>query len=248
MSTQQALSRHSLEVTMTQRFSKVFILGTTVALMTGCGGGGDSGTSAAVSVVTSFPFQSSYQARIKAGSQDNYIISGTCSGTATQTNGATTSATFEGVPGFAASQTMTVQYSNCTPYSNAVSATSYFNAIYSLIGTSTPGVRYESLPIALSIPVSVKVGDTAVLGTITVYADSSKNSVTGQRILSFVIEPDTASTAIVNYISKEYNAGNQLLTTVQSRYRLTSDGTVTSIGFDIQYSTTSTNHLIYTKS
>lgn len=235
---------------MIKHFVQTFVLGTTTALLFGCGGGGDSGaTAAAVAASTTFPLQAGYQARIKAGSQDNYAVSGTCAGTATLTNGAPTAATFEGASGFAASQTVTVRFPSCSALSSAaVTGTAYFNASYAPIGTSIPGVRYETLPSGLSVPVSVKVGDTAVLGNLTVYADSSKASVTGQRVLSYVIEADTATTAIVNLISKDYNSSSQLLSTSQARFRIATDGTLTSTTIDIQYSTTNTSHLTYTKS
>jgi len=235
---------------MIKHLVQTFVLGTTAALIFGCGGGGDSGASAApVAASTTFPLQAGFQARIKAGSQDNYTVSGTCAGTATLSNGSTTAAVFEGVSGFAASQTVTLNFPNCAAMtSNALSGTSYFNANYAPIGTSIPGVRYETLPSALSVPVSVKVGDTAVLGALTGYADSSKASVTGQRVLSFVVEADTTSTVIINLISKDYNSSNQLVSTAQSRFRLTADGTLTSTTINVQYSTTSTSHLTYTKS
>ena len=59
--------------------------------LSGCGGGGgDSGTTIAV---TSFPLQAGYKARISAGSADNFSISGTCTGTANFTTGAAYPAT-----------------------------------------------------------------------------------------------------------------------------------------------------------
>ena len=67
-------------------------------------------------------------------------------------------------------------------------------------------------------------------------------------MLSYVVEADTANTAIVNLISKAYNTANQPLFTQQGRYRIAADGTLSVMTIDIQYSTTSTTHLIYTKS
>lgn len=228
--------------------AQIIILGTTVTVLAGCGGGGDSGI--AGSGATTFALQAGYQARIKAGAVDNYTLSGTCAGTATISTGAPTTATFEGVAGFAVAQTVTLNSTNCTPATNAVSATVYLNASYAPLGTSIPGMRYEKfLTAPPSLPVSVKVGDTAVLATLTVYADSTKATVTGQRVLSYVIETDgsSTSTALVNVIAKDYNAASQPLSTTQSRSRIAVDGTLTPTTIDIQNSTTNTNHLVLTK-
>ena len=228
----------------TQRLA--IIVAASATLLAGCGGGDSGGTLAAV---TSFPLQAGYQARIKAGSNDNFTISGTCAGTATISNGAATASAFEGISGFAATQTATLNFTNCTPATNAVSGTSYFDTGYTPIGSSIPGVLYEKfLTAPAAIPASVKVGDTAVVATSTVYTDSTKSVASGQRVLSYVVEADSVNTAIVNLISKGYNAANQPLFTQQSRYRISADGSLTVITIDIQYSTTSTTHLVYTKS
>ena len=79
------------------------LLGMSAVLLAGCGGGGSSSDSAAVSV-SAFPLQAGYQARIIAGHTDNFTVSGTCTGTATITNAATSASNFEGVAGFIGQQ------------------------------------------------------------------------------------------------------------------------------------------------
>lgn len=230
----------------------VMALGTTSALLVGCGGGGgDAGsatTTNAATVTTAFPLQAGYRARIVAGAADNFTVSGTCAGTAMITSSTAVVSTFEGVSGFASAQTATMNLSNCTPATNAVSGTSYFDASYAPLGSSTPGLEYAKfLTAPPPIAASVKVGDTTVFATLTTYTNSGKTVPTGQRVLSYVIEPDGASTAIVNLISKAYNLSGQLLYTEQSRYRIAADGGLTAVSIDVQYSTTSTVHLVYTK-
>ena len=221
----------------------------TSAFLQACGGGGGgsyAGTS--VTPVTSFPLLAGYKARIAAGASDSYAISGTCAGNAAVTSAAATPATFEGITGYSVAQTATINFTNCTPASAAVTSTVYYDSSYSPLGSSTIGVDYakfETAPPAL--PTSVKVGDTAVVATLTVYANSTKATVTGQRVLSYVVEADTSITAIANLITKAYNASGQLLYTQQSRFRIAADGSLTSMSIDVQYSTTSTNHLVYTK-
>jgi len=218
-----------------------------VVLISGCGGGGDSG-SATVSTM-SFPAQAAYRARVAAGSTDNFTVSGTCAGTATYTDGVATASTFEGVTGFAASTTVSINLTNCTPATSAVSGTSYYDSNYSPLGDSIPGVEYAKFVTAPPpLPTTVKVGDTAVYATFALYTDSTKATTTGQEVLSYVVEADTATTAVVNLISKEYNTSNQLLSTQQSRYRIAADGTLTTLSIDVQLSTTSTTHIVLTKS
>ena len=219
----------------------------TLALLQGCGGGG-SGSGTSVTPVTSFPLLAGYKSRIAAGASDSYTISGTCAGNAAITSAAAIPATFEGVTGYSLAQTVTINVTNCTPASNAVTATAYYDSNYSPIGSSIIGVEYTKFATAPpALPTSVKVGDTAVVATLTVYADSTKTAVTGQRVLSYVIESDTSTTAIANLITKAYNSSGQLLFTAQSRFRIAADGALTSMSIDIQYSTTSTNHIVFTK-
>ena len=226
----------------------VILVSAAASLMAGCGGGG-SDAGGVTTPTTSFPLQAGFRARVAGGSTDNFTVSGTCTGTATFTNGAASASAFEGVSGFAATQTATVNFTNCSPATNAVSATGYYDASYTPLGSSTPGVEYAKfLTAPPPLPASVKVGDTAVYATLTTYTDSTKSVTTGQRILSYVIEADTANTAVGNLITKGYNASSQLLYTQQARYRIAADGTLTAVSVDIQYSTTSTRHLVYTKS
>lgn len=228
---------------MLKRSAWVFVLGA-AALFSGCGGGGDSppGTD------PSFPLLAGYRARISAGATDNFTVSGTCTGTATFSESAPTAATFEGVQGFATVQTATLSLINCTPATGSVSGTSYHDSNYAPLGTSVPDLVYEKFATTPSpLPASVKVGDTAVYATLTAYTDSSKSVTTGQEVLSYVIEADTAGTAVVNFIARSYDTSNQLLSTQQSRYRIAADGTLTTISVDLQYSTTSSTHLVFTK-
>jgi hypothetical protein len=226
----------------------VIVISAATSLLSGCGGGGGGDGGGAAPTPTSFPLQAGYRARIAGGSTDTFTVSGTCTGTATFTSGAATTSTFEGVSGFAAAQTATVSFTNCTPATSAVSGTGYYDGSYSPLGSSIPSVEYTKfLTAPPPLPASVKVGDTAVYATLTSYTDSTKSVTTGQRVLSYVIEADTANTAIGNLITKGYNASSQLLFTQQSRYRIAADGTLTVVSIDIQYSTTSTTHLVYTK-
>ena len=217
-------------------------------MLAACGGGGGGGTPAAATTSASplsFPLKSAYATLVASGYSKSYSISGTCSGTATETVGpAVGGASFEGSAGvLAASHTQTVNFTNCTPASSAVTGTGYWDSNYNPLGTLVVGSLYRVYPTPISIPASVTVGSTGTLGTGFNYANSSKGTPTGQIVISYVIEPDTASSAIVNLIGRTFDTQGRLTSTEQDRYRITATGAATPVSIDIQYALTSTTHL-----
>jgi hypothetical protein len=216
------------------------------ALMTlaACGGGG--GGSTAPSTTTTYPFRSGYQSLISQSEVNSFSISGTCTGTATETRSAAVPATFEGTAGVSTTTTLTGSYSNCTPASFASTGVSYYDTNYKPLGSATPGTDYAVYSVT-DLPISVKVGDTAQFGTADVYSSNTKQVKTGTRTRSYAVEADSGNTAIINVITKAYNTSNQLLITQQSRYRINTSGQFTAVSKDIQYSTTNTSHMLWTK-
>lgn len=216
-------------------------------MILGCGGGGGDSSNQTVSTA-SFPLQAANKSRVITGAVDNFSISGSCTGTATITNAQAVPAVFEGTSGFAGTQTITLNFTSCNQVSTAGTGTQYYDQNYTILGFNFQGEEYGKIVSNMpQIPTSVKVGDTAVFATINTYTDSTKAVPKGQRLLSYVIESDTANTAIANLITKGYNTSGQLLYTNQTRYRLSSDASLTTISIDLQYSTTSTLHLILSK-
>lgn len=230
------------------RLTKLLLLTLSTVALVACGGGGGGGGDSAAPAVTSFPLLAGYKALTAAGGTNNYAVTGSCSGSATIADGVAVAASFEGVNGYSTTSTATVNVTNCTPASNSSSNTTYYDANYTPLGSSTPGSEYAKVvTVPPPLPASVKVGDAGAYATLTVYADGTKATVTGSRTFSFAVEADTPSTAIVNLIAKDYDTSNTLLFTQQSRYRIAADGKLTSTTIDLQYSTTSTFHLLLTK-
>lgn len=219
-------------------------------LLSACGGGGGGEATAvqgpAASTV-SFPLQSGYRALIASGLAKSFTISGTCSGSGNKSSSpANTAATFEGTAGFSATSTLTLTYTNCTPASTAVTSTAYFDTNYDPRGVNSIGVNYGVYLTPLVIPTSVTVGGTGTLGTLTLYTSSTKATPNGRIDLSYVVEAETSTTAIVNLIAKIYNSAGTLTATEQDRYRITATGALTPTSIDIQYANGSTNHLVFT--
>ena len=213
--------------------------------LTACGGGGGGGGAppGPVTSTLSFPLQSGVRTLNATGGSYSFTANGTgavpangdCTGTLNGTNGpANLGTTFEGAPALSSTDVITMTFTNCLPATIAETSTSYYNSTYVSLGYSVLGGDYGvwmALPV---IPASVKVGDTGIAGTIALYTDSTKATGAGRTDASWVVEPDTANTAIVNLISKTYDAASQLEATEQDRYRITSTGALTLISIDIR--------------
>lgn len=244
-----------------QNFKIISSLMCSMFLIAGCGGGGSDSAAAKQVSTLSFPLQTSYKARITSGANDILSVSGTCSGTADlsistpDANAFITISTSRfGASGFATAQQLVPNFSNCNNL--ASNAEYFFDTNYNLLGYDTASDvsnnGWESNHVTAIYPMatSVHVGDTAVFATLNTY--QLTNNIwdiisSGNQTISYVIEADTATTAIANLITKGYNATNQLLFTQQMRYRVASNGTITLVSIDIQFSTTSTMHLLFTK-
>jgi len=225
--------------------------GTVLALVTlalaGCGGGGGGGgASAPTGLATStlsFPLKSAleiqaangFMASLNANGDGSVPTNGDCAGTFNLSGGlANTATTFEGVPAFSAVQVLNISFTNCIPATIAETTTVYYNSTYVPLGAQILGGNYGMYAPLPTYPSVVKVGDTAIVGTAQFFSDSTKAVPTGRMDVSFVVEPDTADTAIINVIFKVYDAASALSATEQDKYRIASTGALTLISVDIQ--------------
>lgn len=192
----------------------------------------------------SFPIRSAFSARAANGSKETLHATGTgdprsaegsCAGTMLQTaSPATTAATFEGHAAWSSAETGNLSFTNCDFGPIATAETVYYDSSYALLGSSTP----RSYGVYLAdprIPVSAKVGDSGPWGKLSVYKDSTKQVSTSHHDKSYVVEPDTATTAIVSIITKGYDAKGEPSFTSQVRYRITASGGLTLISDDTLY-------------
>lgn len=216
-------------------------------LLAACGGGGGSSSTTTTGTVTStlsFNVKSAYASFVTAGVVKTFAVTGTCSGTASLTIApATTATVFEGITGFSGVNVTTMNYTNCTPATSVSTMTRYYDSNYVPTGSSTTG-QYGVFLVAPSLPTSVKVGDAGVIGTQTYYTSNTKATGDGREDNSYVIEADTATTAIFNLISKYYNAAGTLTLTEQDRYRISADNKLTFVSFNLQFANGSTNNLV----
>ena len=223
---------------------KILLLITVTLAFTACGGGGGGGGSTDPVVSTnSFNLQSAYVALISGGWSKTFTISGTCAGSFAITAGAvTTATTFESAFALSGTEVSTITLSNCTPASAADTETKYHDSNYMPLGYSVQGGKYAVYTATPTLPTTVRVGDTAVIGTLNRYTNSTKSTGAGTQTESFVVEADTATTAIINVISKYYSSSNVLTSTEQDRYRIDANNRLTPISLDVTYS--SGTHII----
>ena len=221
-----------------------------LGVLAACGGGGGDVTptvAPSIAVPIAFALAAGYKARIASGASDTFNLSGSCSGTASISTAAAVPATFEGVTGYSSAQLSSVTFTNCAPATSSATGATYYNAGYATIGLSIVGGEYASFAAPPSdLPATVKVGDNADVATLTTYTSSTKTVARGRRVLSYVIEGDTNTTVIANLITRSYDLGNVLLSTEQSRYHVAENGAMTRATIDVQFSGTSTLHLLYT--
>ena len=132
--------------------------------------------------------------------------------------------TFEGQPALLNNETFsgTLMVNGATaPISST--AQEYTTTSYAPFGIVSSG-RYCVMQGSPSIPSTVKVGDSATIGTFNCYTDSSKTTVLGTGQLSYVIEADTEHTAITNLIEKDFDNAHALQLTDQRRSRIDTFG------------------------
>lgn len=218
-----------------------------VAALAACGGGGGGGSSGggSTTVASTNPFnvRSGLALLANTGFTKTFTISGSCTGTFTLTDtAASTSVTFESTPAFSANETATLSLFGCTG-SGTSNSVRYYNTSYMPVGTSSSS-SYGVISITTPLPTAAHVGDTAGYGNVSLYSDSTKTTFTGSQVLSYSINADTASTAILNLITKSYNASSVLTSTEQDYYRISATGTLTPIALDIQYANGSTVHIV----
>jgi hypothetical protein len=249
------------EAIMFKKLNLALVASAALSLV-GCGGGGGSSAGATspavVSSTATFQLRSVANAfRASGFGTTNFTANGTtatantdgnCTGSLSYTSGgASTATTFEGQPALSGTSVSTMSFTNCTPASITSTSFSYYDTSYVALGSvNQDGSNYCVVTSPTALPLTFRVGDTGVLPQELCFTSSSKATADGRLDRSYVVEADTADSAIVNIISKNYNSSNQLLFTGQERIRFyANSATPQRVSIDIQYVTTSTIHLVF---
>ena len=219
------------------RFFAVVVSFCLVACGGGGGGGGASSPSGPVASTSVFQIRAENANAYVQGSY-SFTISGTISGYAlsgggTITDGPVTSGTFEGVTALQQTSTVAgtvIANGNSIPLSST--STSYIDSNYLPLG----GVGSEYVVYgAVNIPVTALVNDTGVAYTASRYTNSSKSTLVGTATVTYVLQPDTASTAIFVVTSVSKDTSGVITSTETSRTRITPTGGFTRLNSTAVY-------------
>lgn len=206
----------------------IFALALAPLFLTACGGGGgDGGTTVSTA---DFPVRAAYIAMLQSGRQTSYTVTGSCTGTATETVSPTVS---DGspIPTLSSTSIITTNLSGCT--SPTATTKNFYRADYSLTGYLQANGEYDAATSSTVIPATLRVGDTLPLATLTRYSDSSRTTQIGTATQVLTVEPDTATTAIIVSSLNVFNTGATTPTvSSQYRYRITTSGTTTPLSIN----------------
>ena len=206
------------------------------AFFSGCGGGGVNGVTAFTVVSSTETFQ------IKAA-LTNYLtntstlvgrVSGTMSGYPviglfTVSQSSITAGTFEGFSVFLKSITATGSFvANGVTYPLARTLVSYFDSNYVPLGEAG-GSSYDVVTGSVTIPVTGNIASNGNMYSENRYSSITNPILIGTRQTSYVLEPETASTALFKLIQIERDT-SQVATDISIvTFRITPAGAITRL-------------------
>ena len=202
------------------------------AALSACGGGADNSPPPVVASVNPFNMRTGYQAMVVQGYTKTYSISGSCTGTLTMQATATTAVPpFETIPAVSSTQSTIRNLSSGCPFGNNTSTlTQYYNSSFLPIGFSNSDGAYGVSPSTPNMPAVVHVGDTGTIGSINLYTDNTKTIGLGHQSILYTVDPDTATTALVNLIYMRYDSNNALVAIEVDSFRMDANGNWTPFG------------------
>lgn len=205
-----------------------------LSLLAACGGGG--GSSGPVASTQTFNISSAIRSLTASGQNATFSVSASngCTGSGSYTVGAaTTSTTFENQPALSSTAMLNINYTNCSPATISSTTTNYTDTNYVPLGVS--GDRYLVYTGGFNVPSTARVGDVGIVGNAIRYTNSSKTTQDGTAQVSYVVEADTDSTAMITVATKAYNSSNSLESTQLTKYRINSSNAMSLVSITIQY-------------
>ena len=210
----------------------ILLLALSVVSLAGCGGGGGGGTSGPVASTDTFQLKTAYLNSLSSSSSTWNLsgtvssVSGTGSGTIVFSN--LTSSTFEGASCLQQTTTLSGNFTaNGVTVPFGGTSVDYYDNSYDYLGSS--GNTYSVVTSAFNLPDTAKVNDTGIIFVENEYADITKAVLLGTETVSFTIEADTASTAILKLITVEKDLSNNVVSTDITTARITPSGDYTRL-------------------
>lgn len=182
-----------------------------VALLSACGGGSGSGVSGGGRtgpVASSLTFNASTAMRSLAvsGQTANFSVSSSdgCTGSGSFTAGATTTSnTFENQSALSSTSMFNIQLHKLYSCNNF----KHNNKLHGHKLRTTWCFRRKYIVYAggFNVPSTARVGEVGIIGNALRYTSSSKTIQDGTAQLSYVVEADTESTALITVSTKTYS-------------------------------------------
>jgi hypothetical protein len=202
-------------------------------LLTACGGGGGSGSTAPVSSSETFQLRTAWVNYITDTRSLPFTVTGTASGTSvtgsgTLTQGSLSSTVFESRSALSKTSVITGSISRGgQTFPLGLTTTSYMDSNYNPMGSSGP--EYVVTTSGNTIPLTARVNDTGIWFQSVRYTSPSKTSRLGTATTSFVLEPDTASTALLKIMVTETDTYGATTSTTTLTFRMTPAGSLTRL-------------------
>ncbi|CAN1489547.1 hypothetical protein MCEMAEM4_00163 [Burkholderiaceae bacterium] len=202
-------------------------------VLVACGGGGGGGSNGPVTSTETFQVKAAYVNYLNKTGSFPFTLSGTSSGvnvtgSGTLTLSTPTNSSFESAPVLQKNTATTFTIiANGVSANDGSASSSYVDSNYQPKGSS--GTDYAVVTSNIAIPVTGRVGDSGTWSTENRYANSTKTSLLGTTTTSYVLEADTATTALLKIISEEKNnLGTTTFTSIET-YRITASGALTVV-------------------
>lgn len=212
--------------------SRVLAL-TLLLALSACGGGGGTASTGPVASTETFQLRTAYVNYVTETRSLPFTVTGTTSGNSvtgsgTATQGALSSATFESQAAQQKTTTVTGSVSaNGVTSPLSSTSTSYVDSNYNPLGSID--TDYAVVTVGASIPTTARVNDTGIWYSTIRYSSSSKAVRRGTETVSYVLEPDTASTALLKIILTEKDNSNNETSRSTVTFRMTPAGALTRI-------------------
>lgn len=201
--------------------------------------GGGSSNSVPILSTSSFNLLSAYISTIATPSTYNFTISGTVdslaiTGSGAEAIGSVSNGTFESRTALQRTTTITGSLQiNGESYPLNSSEVSWTDLNYVPLGSV--GEEYTVINGTASLPTAIRVGDTGSIYVANRYADSSKLTSLGTVTSTYVVEADTASTALVTLINTYKSNSNLTERISTSQFRINTQNSLTRVkttGYD----------------
>lgn len=216
---------------MSGKIINYFLAGVIAVFLAAC-----SGERLSVELETSsetFQMRAAWENYVKQSGSYPFKISGASSGVAlsgsgTSFNGALTPDAFEGSRALrkvAAIKGEMAVGGKAVPYD--ISDTYYFDMGFNLLGNKSN--EEYAVVSKFMLPQTARVNDTGVLYTKNAYKDSSRSALLGTVTGTFVLEPDTTTTALLKIVDEKRDISGKTTAKLTEIVRVTPDGAVAPV-------------------